>query len=342
MPKVSIIVIIYQVERFLEECLNSIVNQTYQNLEIILVACKGDTKCEQICDEYLKKDSRIVLIKDDPKGTAIARNAGLDVASGDYIAFVDGDDYIAPDMVEVMVNAAKKHSADISVIGKYYTYENTCDGIDSEDNEEKVLDRRASYEMILYENGFFLHIWDKLYKKELFEDLRFTPGKKVEDRQMVQILLGRAETIVYNTASKYYFRVSADSGSRVEDNLRLSLEADRLIVSDMLKEYPDLSDASEFFLTYETMSVIQSSMLYGTFSRSHDKEYLDFVKNHGLCVIKNRLVSRSIKIKVLLCIFCPRLLSKLTIKRRAEFLTTHKEFSTGADWKKTFIEQDIA
>ena len=108
MPKVSIIVIIYQVERFLDECLASIINQTYQNLEIILVACKGDTGCEQICDEYLKKDSRIVLIKDEPKGTAIARNAGLDVASGDYIAFVDGDDYIAPDMIEVMVKLAKK------------------------------------------------------------------------------------------------------------------------------------------------------------------------------------------------------------------------------------------
>lgn len=341
MPKISVIVIIYQVERFLEECLLSIVNQTYQNLEIILVACKGDDGCEKICEEYAQRDSRIILIKDEPRGTAIARNVGLDRATGEYIAFVDGDDYIASDMIETMYNALVNTSADISVVGKYYTYENILEGTEEKDNKEMVLDRRSSYEMILLENGFFLHIWDKLYKRELFDGLRFSPGKKVEDRQMVQILLSRADRVVYNTASRYYFRVSTDSGSKVEDNLKLSLEADRIIVGDMLREYPDLDASAEFFLVYETISVIQSSMLYGTYSRIHDKDNLRFVRNHVWGIMKNNKVPRNIKVKTLLCVICPCLLKKITINRREEFLATHKEYSTGVDWNRTFSRQKI-
>lgn len=339
MPKISIIVIIYRVERFLDKCLESIVSQTYENLEIICVACKGDDACLKICNEYVLKDSRIIVVEDEPKGTAVARNVGLERASGDYIAFVDGDDYIDADMMETMVNAAVKHSADISVVGKYYAYENTVEGI--KENEELILNRRSSYETILLENGFFLHIWDKLYKKELFEGLRFTPGKKVEDRQMVQILLSKADKVVYNTASKYYFRVSEDSGSKVEDNLALSLEADRIIVEDMLKEYPDLKDAADFFLVYETMSVIQSSMLYGIFSKSHDFENLKFVRKNAALVLKNNKVARNIKIKTLMCAYTPGIFKKVTLKRRAQFLSTHKEYSTGTDWNKTFDEQKI-
>lgn len=340
MPKVSIIVIIYKVERFLDKCLKSIISQTYENLEIILVVGKGDSECEKICDEYALKDSRIIVIKDEPKGTASARNTGLDMAGGDYLAFVDGDDYIAPDMISVMVDAALKHSADISVIGKYYAYENIIEGTDDKDNKEMVLSRRDAYEMILYENGFFLHIWDKLYRKELFENLRFTPGKKVEDRQMTQILIGKANKVVYNTASKYYFRVSADSGSRVSDNLRLSLEADRLIVEDMLKDYPDLKKASEFFLSYETMSVIQSSMLYGLFPGEDDLKNLKHVRKHAFSLLTDKKVPMGIKIKTFMS-FTPGLLKKITLKRRAQFLSNHKEYSTGTDWEKTFIKQKI-
>lgn len=341
MPKISIIVIIYKVERFLDKCLESIISQTYDNLEILLVVGKGDSECIRICNEYAAKDSRIIVIEDEPKGTAAARNSGLDRVGGDYIAFVDGDDYIAEDMIETMVNAALRHDADISVVGKYLTYENIIEGTDSKDNEEMVLSKRDAYEMILYGTGFFLHIWDKMYKKELFEGLRFTPGKKVEDRQMAQILISRANRTVYNTASKYYFRVSEDSGSRVEDNLQLSLEADRLIVSDMLKEFPQIKPASDFFMVNETMSVIQSSMLYGIFSKSHDKENLGYVRKHAGAVLKNGRVRRSLKIKTLMCAYAPNLFKKVTLKRRKQFLLGHKEYSTGTDWKKCFDEQKI-
>ena len=205
MEKVSIIIIIYKVDRYLRECLQSVISQTYKNLEIICVVGKGDTACENIVDEYAVKDDRIVVIKSEPRGTADARNRGLSALTGDYIAFVDGDDYIKDDMIEVMVNAAKRHGAEVSVVGKYYLYENCTDG--TEENTEQVLSVKDAFKIILYQEGFFLHLWDKLYKRELFEGVRFPEGKLVEDRQMAHHILSKAETIVYNSASKYYFRI---------------------------------------------------------------------------------------------------------------------------------------
>ena len=163
-PLISVILPIYNMELYLERCLDSILGSSYHNLEIICVVGKGDAECEKIADEYEAKDDRIKVIKSEPKGTADARNRGLDAVTGDHIAFVDGDDRIREDMIEVMIGAAKKNDADISVVGKYYLYENCTDG--SEENTEQVLSVSDAFKVILYQEGFFLHLWDKLYKKE--------------------------------------------------------------------------------------------------------------------------------------------------------------------------------
>lgn len=339
MPKVSIIIIIYKVEMFLRECLESVVNQTYDNLEVILVAGKGDTACEKICHEYKEKDSRIKLIIEDPKGTAVARNQGLDAVTGDYIAFVDGDDKIDPDTIEVMVKSALEENADVSVVGKYYYYENCIDG--NTINTKEVYDLRDTFETILYNDKFFLHMWDKLYKKELFDGIRFDVGKRVEDRQMAVKILKRASKVVYNSASKYYFRVSYDSGSRVADNLKLSLDADYEIIKDLLSEYPDLKKAAEYFMIVENMSVIQSAFLYDIFSKKANKEQLTYVKKNWISVSKNNKTSKGMIVKMILCGYFPYLFKKITIKRRQDFLNVHHEFGSGNNWNETFKKQKV-
>lgn len=339
MPKVSIIIIIYKVEMFLRECLESVVNQTYSNLEIILVAGKGDTACEEICKEFAEKDDRIKLVIEEPKGTAVARNQGLDAVTGDYIAFVDGDDKIDPDTIEVMVNAAIKENADVSVVGKYYYYENCVEG--NKDNTEEVYDLRDTFETILYNDKFFLHMWDKLYKRHLFDGIRFDAGKRVEDRQFAVKILKRANKLVYNSASKYYFRVSFDSGSRVADNLKLSLNADYEIVAELLSMYPDLKMAADYFMIVENMSVIQSAFLYNIFSKKNNKEQLSYVRKNWLSVSKNKRASKSMIVKMVLCGYFPSLFRKITIKRREEFLSLHHEFGSGNNWNETFKMQKV-
>ena len=340
MSKVSIIVIIYKVERYLRECLESIVKQTYENIEIICVVGKGDAACEEIVDEFAAKDDRIIVIKSEPKGTADARNRGLDAVTGEYIAFVDGDDRIKDNMIEVMVDAAKQNRTDISVVGKYYLYENCADG--TEENTQQVLSVEDAFKIILYQEGFFLHLWDKLYRKELFEGVRFPVGKLVEDRQMAAGLILKADRIVYNSASKYYFRVSEDSGSKVEENLRLSLKADYEICDTLLERFGDkIRDAVGFFLVNENLSVIQNSFLYGNFSKEHDGEYLKYVKEHAAAVKKDPRVPRSLKIKMDMCNLSPAVFKWVTLSRRKKFLAGHVAFKSGVDWEDTFKKQGV-
>lgn len=339
MPKVSIIIIIYKVERFLVQCLKSVIGQTYQNLEIICVVGKGDEACEKICDKIAAEDSRVIVLKEEPRGTAVARNQGIDAATGEFIGFVDGDDYIDPDMVDEMVKAALKHNADVSVIGKYYAYENCVDG--TSEDKEYVLNTEQAFEMILYQEGFFLHLWDKLYRKTLFETIRFPVGQLVEDRQIAHRILSQAKKIVYHTASKYYFRVSEDSGSRVEQNLKMSLLADYEICEQLLGQYPNLEDAITFFLVQENMSVIQNSVLFGVFSKKHDQEYLSYVRTNSKKVRKNPRVRRGLKLKMLLCNGSPWLFAKVTEFRRKRFLKNHISYRTGTDWSQTFKKQGL-
>ncbi|MBR6486271.1 MAG: glycosyltransferase family 2 protein [Lachnospiraceae bacterium] len=337
--KVSIIVIIYKNETFIRECLDSIVRQTYKDIEIICVVGKGDKACEDIVDEYAAEDDRFVVIKAEPRGTADARNKGLDAVTGDYIAFVDGDDRISDDMIEVMLGAAKQNQTDISVVGKFYLYENCTDG--TEENREQVLGISDAFKVILYQEGFFLHLWDKLYKKELFDGVRFPEGKLVEDRQMAAKILLKADRLVYNSASKYYFRVSEDSGSKVEENLRLSLKADHEICDELKKRFDDIGPAVEFFLVNENLSVIQNSFLYGNFSKEHDREYLEYVKAHAPAVKNDPRVPKSLKIKMDMCNISPYLFKRVTLARRKKFLKTHVAFKSGVDWNATFKEQGV-
>ena len=338
MPKVSIIVIIYKVEMFLRECLESIVDQSYENIEIILVVGKGDEKCEEISRDFAA-DPRVKLIVDEPKGTAVARNAGLNAATGDYIAFVDGDDKIARDMIKTMVDAAVEENADVSVVGKYLMYENMTEG--SEENTKEVFSNRDAFETILYNDKFFLHMWDKLYRRELFSGIRFDEGRQVEDRQMAVKILGRAEKVVYNSASKYYFRVSRDSGSRVKDNLRLSLDADKKICEELGNRYKDLNDAIEYFLMVENMSVVQSAYLYNIFSNKNNKDELTYIRKHLSYVWKLGRTSRGMKFKMILCGYFPHFFRYVTISRRNKFLKTHVEFGSGNNWAETFRKQSV-
>ena len=112
---ISIIVPVYNVEQYLDDCLISIINQTYKNIEIILIDDGSTDKSGKICDEYAKKDSRIIVIHKENGGVSSARNAGLRIAKGAYIGFVDPDDWIAEDMYEVLYSNAKKYDADVSV-----------------------------------------------------------------------------------------------------------------------------------------------------------------------------------------------------------------------------------
>lgn len=337
--KVSIIIAIYKVSKYLRQCLDSIVNQTYKDLEIICVVGNTDEPSMQITKEYANRDERIKFISVKPEGVAAARNAGLREVSGEAIAFVDGDDYIDEDMIETMVSTMETENADISIVSKYYLYENITEGI-SEDGI-CVYDKKGIMEEILKNDRIFLHLWDKLYRKTLFDGITFQEGAIVEDRQICFNLLNRAEKFVFTPKSKYYFRQCLDSSSKVYKNRVDSLSEDYIICDRLIKDYPELKNEIELFLVIENMSVIQSSFLYDVYSKDHDREYIQYVRSHMFRAMKCKRASKGLIFKMILCSYLTDKFKDITIKRRNAFLESHIHFKSGNDWEKLFKEQGL-
>ena len=165
-PMVSVIVPIYNVEKYLKRCIDSILNQTYKNLEIILVDDGSPDKCPQICDEYAKSDKRIKVIHKQNAGVSAARNDGLAIAQGDLIGFVDSDDFIHPSMYEEMVNYLVSQDCDLVSCGfsEFSDDDNNCD-IDLISYRKETLKRNAAIKKSFEKNiKFIKYVWNLLIK----------------------------------------------------------------------------------------------------------------------------------------------------------------------------------
>ena len=179
--KISIIVPIYNTESFLDKCIKSLITQSYNNLEILLINDGSTDGSLSICKKYANQDSRITLINKKNGGVSSARNKGLKIATGDYIGFVDSDDYISSDMYEKLLLAIKENDADIAECG-YITTTPNCEIMSKHPLENKVIlgSYECSYNYLNKSNTTNFN-WNKLYKKFIFEDIRYSNYKYSED-----------------------------------------------------------------------------------------------------------------------------------------------------------------
>ena len=233
---ISVIVPVYNVERYIRQCVESILEQTYADLEIILVDDGSTDGSGSICDEYKLKDDRVVVIHKCNGGLSDARNAGLDIARGEYIGFVDSDDYIEPDMYEVLYKNCERYAADLAAARfvKFNTQgevrKNFTENIEVFSREEMlrlfiVGDRR--YEITM-------SVWDRLYKRELISDLRFPVGKCYEDIVFSTKVIEKSKINVYIDRALYHYRLREDSisGEDFNDYNRAPLR----IITDLIPE----------------------------------------------------------------------------------------------------------
>ena len=203
---ISVIVPVYKVEEYLCECLDSIINQTYKNLEIILVDDGSPDNCGKICDEYALKDSRIKVIHQQNGGLSAARNAGLDIANGDYIGFVDSDDYIELNMYEELYNSLNENNADMSACGI------ECFGLKNktESYGNRVLNN-PDFLKLLLKDEITSYAVNKLYKKKLFSDIRFPAGKKFEDMAVLHLVAEKSSSTAATDKTFYNYRIRKNS-----------------------------------------------------------------------------------------------------------------------------------
>ncbi len=207
---ISIIIPVYKVEKYLEKCIQSVINQTYENLQIILVDDGSPDNCGKICDEYAQKDHRIEVIHKSNGGLSDARNKGLEMAKGEYIGFVDSDDYIEADMYEVLYNLLKQYNADVSICN-FYTVSQGKISIKNADNGINEYNRIEILKEILLDKNIQSYAWNKLYKKELFDEIKYPIGKKYEDIGTTFYLLEKCNKVVVTGKSEYYYINRQDS-----------------------------------------------------------------------------------------------------------------------------------
>lgn len=213
-PLISIIVPIYNVEKYLNKCIDSIINQEYKNLEIILVDDGSPDNCGRICDEYKGKDSRIKVIHKKNGGLSSARNAGLDIATGDYIGFVDSDDYIEPSMYSKLLQAMTEEKCPLAICGTTYVFEDgkriekTPAGNVLVMNFEEALTEMNQYRY------FDMGAWSKLYSAKLFTGIRFPVGRLSEDFFIMFRIFDKAQKAVFVSDPVYNYVQRKNSISR--------------------------------------------------------------------------------------------------------------------------------
>ena len=174
MKKVSFVVPVYNVEKYLEKCIQSILNQSYSNLELILVNDGSPDDSQRIIEKYKKIDKRIISIKKKNEGVSAARNDGIEIATGDYILFVDSDDYIEKNYAEYLIELIENNDSDMALS---YNYFDDCGFLPKEDEIVKIINsKEASIELYLGKTG--VAVWNKIYKKSLLDKYRIRFNEK--------------------------------------------------------------------------------------------------------------------------------------------------------------------
>lgn len=220
--RISVIIPVYNVEGYLERCLMSVIGQTYENLEIILVNDGSTDGSGELCDEFAAADSRIQVIHKENGGLSDARNVGMDMATGEYIGFIDSDDWVDRDMYEVLYGLLIEHDAEVSIC-RYRNIYNDWTEDESTDQIEVYDNLSALRAIIVNENNLFPthNVWNKLYKRELVDKFRFIKGKLVEDLYFTPYVVFASRRSVYTNSAKYnYLRERPDSIMNTPVNIR--------------------------------------------------------------------------------------------------------------------------
>ena len=229
--KVSVIIPVYNVHRYIERCVKSVIDQTYRNIEIILVDDGSTDNSGRICDFLQKKDSRVKVYHKNNGGLSDARNYGIIKSNGDYIFFLDSDDYISMELIELLLYSSIYHKTDLVISGLHDFYEGEL--IRSDDikkNKDFIISKEECYRKMFTQDQIDVNATAKLYKRQLFNDIQFPVGLPYEDIQIVDKIVEKCRSISVITYRGYYYLQRPDS------IMYSSMSKDKLILIDKTEE----------------------------------------------------------------------------------------------------------
>lgn len=291
--KISIIIPVYNVKPYLERCLESVIKQTYGNLEIIIVDDGSNDGGELICDEYGMKYKNTKVIHQQNQGLSAARNAGLELATGNWIAFLDSDDWIHPQMYEILLAVALKTNTQISSCLSQDCYDGVIPDVSYRDtNKMRIFTESEMIKGLWSKKVMRFEVWNKLWKRELIGDVRYVPGQVSEDIHFDRILFLKAKKISHIDRVLHYYTCNRP-GSTAS-----SFKMGRMCIYDEFKLFiDDLTEKEEKEVIANIAVKFAINMYNEAFWEHVDKEVMSLLKKHfdyfKKQVHSNYLISKS-------------------------------------------------
>lgn len=302
---ISVIVPVYKAEKYLNQCIESIVSQTYQNLQIILVDDGSPDNCPAICDDWAKKDRRIVVIHKENGGQSSARNVGLDIARGEYVGFVDADDFIDHDMYEILLHSLVSTNVDIVCCGSRIVNEKWMALRDRYKHEKKSYSGTSIIKALFYGIDFDEAMWDKLYRRSFFEDIRFPNGEVNEEIVLMVKKFVSLNTLNHIGTAKYNYRYNMQSTTKSKYGRKMSVTIKHLteIKEFIIKEAPQLLPDYYFLQArYSKSQLIRIYLSNGAKQefKNDFRIYRKLLVESMKYVMKSKLIPKRDKIQMIL------------------------------------------
>lgn len=310
MPVISIIVPVYKVEKYLDRCIQSILNQTFIDYELILIDDGSPDCCPQMCDDWAKRDERIVVIHKENGGLSSARNAGLAIARGKYVGFVDSDDWVDPKLFYYLYDLIVKTSSEISECSLFEIKEYGYKDISYIKEQITVLNQEEAYKRFfrVTDAGITYFAWGKLFLRECVENIVFPDGKLFEDIDFNFHVLTKAKKVVVSNLPLYYYFQSSDSISRrafSKKDMDL-LEIWNGIVQETAQKMPNMYEYAVLNRQRADFGLLCKSLKYGCkedpeWYKDVQKQLTDQLKKNYIHLLKWKM---PINRKILLTLIC--------------------------------------
>lgn len=312
-PKISVIIPVYNIEAYIAQCIESVINQTYKKLEIILVDDGSTDSSGDICDKYASQDNRISVIHKKNGGLSDARNVAIDKASGNYILFIDGDDYIHHYTIEVLVSTARQYNSEVTTCGYSYVFDDSIVDLSEalEKSQPLVFTVEMAIENLMYQKNTTTSAWGKLYKKELFSSgVRYPKSAICEDLPTTYKLFAKANTLAILSNPLYLYR------QRKGSIIQSSFKPNRLQALDFAKDqlafiqdsFPGIESAAINRLFMEAVFILQ------TITLNKAKQFPDawdaciaVIKKYRHCVLRDGKSKKIYRLYALLSYISPSL-----------------------------------
>lgn len=294
---ISVVIPVYNVEHYVKQCVDSVLCQTYSNLEVFLVDDGSTDKSKYICDDY-RNDIRVKVIHQENKGLSGARNTAIQCSTGKYIMFVDSDDYLATGCIESLYSSLIENEAEISCCG-FIKVNDNGDILDNEKYNNTVINRFEAQKELLTSKNSLTTAWGKIYKRELFDSIRYPEGRINEDVYTTYLVFDKVNKISFIDEMLYFYRENCNSITHKPVSLKSldSIYANEERAKFIKAKYPDLIDYA-----YSTIAHSATKLYYRCLNtdvdidikrtvREYVRKYLWYMEKKSDCSIKTKVFS---------------------------------------------------